>query len=255
MKVQNWRVALVAIALAGVSMMACVEQQPSIVMTGSSIGEYDAEARSCSYNLDLSDTQQIATAGFVDLKDLLANGQPIALPSSLEEDAVYGPPGVFNFTAIYENRLVDSRSVGSESSGGSGGGFQNLTNDQSDVMITSATVSFPASSNTFNIDGNVVSFATRSGDEVERERLFSMLVASGSGTAMTHIPLINGPREAEDFRAFLSQVPASEPLTFIAEIQLKGKTLSGKKVESNLFEFPVQVCADCGRSSMAMCTL
>lgn len=254
MKVQNWKIALVAAALAGVSMTACVEQQPSIVMTGSIIGEYDVDTGSCSYNLDISDTQKIATAGFVDLKELLAKGQPIALPLDPALPASYGASGVYMFTAVYENRLVDSRSVGSESSGGSGGGFQNLANNQSDVMITSATVSFPASSNTFNIDGNVVSFATRSGNEVERERLFSMLVSSGNGTALTHIPLINGPREAEDFREFLSQVPANEPLTFIAEIQLKGKTLSGKKVESNVFEFPVQVCADCGRTSLPMCS-
>lgn len=254
MKVQNWKMSLVAVALAGVSMTACVDQQPSLVMTGSSIGEYDPDTRTCTFSVDLSDTQKIATAGFVDLKDLLAKGQPIAVPADPDEPVFYGDQGVYVFTAIYENRLVDSRTVGSESSGGSGGGFQNLSNDQSDIIVTSATVSFPASSNTFNIDGNVVSFATRSGNEVERERLFSMLVSSGSGSAMTHIPLINGPREAEDFRAFLDQVPADEPLTFIAEIQLKGKTLSGKAVESNLFEYPVQVCADCKRSSMPMCT-
>src|SRR5690625_1042497 len=139
----QWVFGMVA-ALAGVSLTACVEQQqPSIVMTGSIIGEYDVETGSCSY-----DAPQISTWGRINLRDLIAYGQPLAPGFS------YEVPGTYFFTAMYEN------------------------SSQSDVMITSATVSFPVSSNTFYGYG-VGSFTTQSGNEVEWERPLSMLVPSG----------------------------------------------------------------------------
>ncbi|MFU8806332.1 MAG: hypothetical protein ACNA8W_21150, partial [Bradymonadaceae bacterium] len=37
----------------------------------------------------------------------------------------------------------------------------------------------------------------------------------------------------------------NEPVTFVAEIQVRGKSDAGTKVESNKFRFPIDICVDC----------
>lgn len=241
----KWKLALIATMIVAFGSTACVDQQASVLMMGSIVGEYDSEAGSCEYTLDLEDTQRINTVGFVNLAHLDAVGQPVI---------ANGPPAagtnVYFFTALYQNQLVDSRTVGAEGGGGGGGGYTNLTLNQNDILITSATVHFPADSNTFNINNQPISFP-----DTEHERLFSMLVTSGEGVALSHIPLINGHREAAAFDEFLAGtgLPANEIITFMVEIQLHGETMAGNRIESNRFVYPIQMCRDCGPDTTSMC--
>jgi hypothetical protein len=236
-----WMLAMVATLALGL-MAGCVDQQPSIVMQGSVVGNFSAESGGCEYSLDFSDTRVLSTSGFINLADF-DDGQPLA---------VGGPgvgAGVYYFTAIFENRLVDSRNVGAEGSGGSGGGWDGLYQNTNDILVTSATVTFHEDANTFRINSENVAFP-----DLSRERLFSLLVQSNQGTALVNIPILNGPRDAAVFDEFLGgSVPDDEPLTFIVEIQLHGETLAGNAVESNLFQFPLQVCRACGVQTQPLC--
>ncbi len=238
---RTWKLALIGAMALGLT-AGCVDQQPSLVMQGSVVGNFDEEIGGCEYNLDFSDTRLLNTSGFINLADF-ENGQPIA-PGEARLGA-----GRYFFSAIFENRLVDSRNVGAEGSGGSGGGFDGLYQNSNDIQVTSATVTLREDANTFRINNQNVAFP-----DLSRERLFTMLVQTNQGTGLVNIPLLNGPRDAQVFEEFLaSTVPADEPLTFIVEIQLHGETLAGNRVESNRFEYPLQICRDCGIATTPLC--
>ena len=239
---RTWKATLLAAMALGLA-AGCVDQQPSLVMQGSVVGTFNEDTGGCDYNLDFSDTRLLNASGFINLADFTTSGQPLVAG---------GPgvgPGVYYFTAIFENRLVDSRNVGAEGGGGSGGGFDNMFQDTNDIQVTSASVTFREDSNTFRINNENVAFP-----DVSRERLFTMLVGSNQGTGVVNIPILNGTRDAADFEAFLgANVPATEPLTFIVEIQLHGKTLAGNRVESNIFEYPLQICSNCAIGTAPLC--
>lgn len=239
---RTWKATLLAAMALGL-VTGCVDQQPSLVMQGSVVGTFNEDSGGCDYNLDFSDTRLLNASGFINLADFVDNGQPVVAGSGGVG------PGVYFFTAIFENRLVDSRSVGASGAGGSGGGFDNMFQDSNDIQVTSATVTFREDSNTFRINNEDVAFP-----DLSRERLFTMLVGSNQGTGLVNIPILNGTRDAADFQAFLgANVPANEPLTFIVEIQLQGKTLAGNRVESNIFEYPLQICSNCSIPTNSLC--
>ena len=241
----KWKVAFVGALMAGASLTACVDQQASILMKGSVVGDAEEEGFLCSYNMDMDAPGLVYTQGFVDLESLSTIGQP---RTPLEGSV--GAANVYEFAAMYQNQLVDSRQVGAEGGGGGGGGFSNLPLNQNDVIVTSATVTFPADDNTFGFAGGAAAL-----EDVEYERVFSMLVRSGGGVGVNNIPLINGQQEADLFRDFLTaNSVTSRPLTFVAEIQLQGETMAGNDVESNIFRFPIQICVDCGARTQPLCT-
>lgn len=244
-----WKTALIAAAILVISQAGCVvDEDSSVIMLGSVIGSASVETTDapegeaegidvrCEFPLEF-DEPHVWSRGVINLEQLGTTGQPVV--SSVPQS---GFPDRYLFRAVFENRLLDSRSVGAVS-GGSGGGFEGMDLDKNDIIITSATVGFPAESNTFNVGDATVTF-----EGFERDRLTSMLVQSGSGVASMDVPLINGSGERQAFEEFITDgmgLDADTMVTFVVEIQLQGHTLGGTDVESNRYAFPIEMCLDC----------
>lgn len=240
------KLSLLALIAIGLALGACVESDQSVVMLGSVVGFGDVDDEtgrtSCFFDADIEEAN-VRTTGFVDLNHLENVGQPVVAGTTSG-----GLVDEYRFVAVMENRLFDSRSVGAVS-GGDGGGYENLQLDKNDILVTGATVRFDSDSNTFGGDGGTVSFP-----DIERERLTNMLVMSGGGSATVDVPIIANSEERAQFQAFLSNTVGSDAsLTLIAEIQLHGETLAGNGVNSNIIQYPITMCLDCGRETDALC--
>lgn len=248
---RKWKIGLIGAVILGLSLAGCVEEDASLVMFGSIIGsgdvdtgDEDTESRAvCEFPLDF-DEPNVWTTGRINLTELGNTGQPLV--EGFEAGSVVDR---YSFQAVFENRLFDSRNVGAVS-GGSGGGFQDLELDKNDIIITSATVEFPADANTFNIGDASASF-----EGLQRERLSSMLVQSGGGVGSLDVPLIHGASERAMFESFIDGmgIGADQVITFVVNIQLHGHTLGGTEVESNIFSFPIDMCQNCPTPTNGRC--
>ncbi len=267
----KWKTALVGALMIGVGATGCVEEEASVILRGNVIGEAEIDEAEEEDGNDENGNEtsesdddeaqifcQIPTefeeptlrsTGFVNLGQMDTHGQRL-----LRGDDDTSRPNTYDFGAVFENRLEDSRSVGAVS-GGEGSGFEGLALDRNDVMIKSVTVSFDHDINVFSLEGGTVSYG------FERERLVNMLVTSGGGVASFSVPIMNNSGEVQEFREFVQGVNSNvpdrgddDPLTLVARIQLHGETLAGNQVESNSLEFPIDVCVDCGESETdALC--
>lgn len=231
-------VPILAALLFGLGATGCVEQQPSLSMSGHYLGEGAEGSSVCTYTLDFNQTS--LTRGFVSLEDLRTNGQQV-FPGGL----AYAP-GTYLFNALYESKLEDSRNVGAESGGGGGGGFSGLNTDMSEIYIEGARVIFPGDLNTFNVDGFGVFTYAR-----ELERPLGARVPSGGEVGYQQIPIFDSAAEVRELSNMIGELGVSDDtvLTFIVEIQLYGKTGSGHEVESNKFRWPISICRDCGTTN------
>jgi hypothetical protein len=162
-------------------------------------------------------------------------------------DTAYGPGGgrnTFTFIAGAENLLPDSRTVGGRSGAG------NTTLDQNNIWVKEAVVTFPSELNTFFVGGADIAFPT-----VETVRLMSAYMKSGGGSYFGGLDIIGSAGELANFEGFLREVLniRTEPVTFIAELQLRGKTQAGTKVESNKIQFPIDICVNCDMGVTPIC--
>jgi hypothetical protein len=227
----------------------CVEQEPSMVLTGSLQfeGEVDEEGLTCEVSFDPNSVDSVTTRGQVDILELESFGQE----GPPFETATRHPS--FIFWAGVENLLEESTQVGA-GGGGSGDNFQGLKEDQNSIMITGATVRYPSDLNKFK----GAEFAT----ELEKKELFSTVVPSAGGTAILQFPIF-GQREIGKLKTFYAAAVEASPnvpagtedaiIPLIAEIQLEGETFSGQEVESNRFQFPIDVCLSCDETIDFVC--
>lgn len=169
-------------------------------------------------------------AGAVDLTEL-ATGQPITNAPVAVLDAAgmctgftssgTNPPGVYEVTAFLENRLNDSS-----------------TNDGSELRLDQ---------NAIQVTQIVINYKFGSG-EVVFERTFSKILRSGGERAVFSFALINGLGELQLIQQQFTQEAAQlggSIITVPVEIQVIGSSTAGTPSESNVFSFPVTMCANC----------
>ena len=201
---RKWKAGLIGGTIVAIALAGCVEDEASFVMHGNIVGsgsvemvEIDdggdddedeessstiEERASCEIPLEF-DEPTVYPRGRINLTELALAGQPLVQGSyaGAQRDQ-------FRFTAVMENRLNDSRTVGAVS-GGDGGGFENLELDKNDILIRSARVDFPVAENSHvDLDGNETPFY----DDIRHDRLMSMLVQSGGGLAALYVPIVEG---------------------------------------------------------------
>jgi hypothetical protein len=237
MNIMNKSIALATCALLAATVSACVEQEPSMSLEGSVLYEGTLEdgVPVCETTADPESVEHFSSRGQLDIWELENWGQ-------------FGPDGgnsSFVFNAAILNLLEESTQVGA---GGGGGGdnFQGLKADQNSIMITGATVRFPGELNKF--DGS--EFASN----LEKKELFTAVLDSNGGGALVGFPIF-GTREISKLKAFYRDAIEASPnvaggtedaiIPLIAEIQIEGETFSGREVESNKFQYPIDICLDC----------
>lgn len=246
------------------SAVACVDEQPSILLEGSLVMEGTLEGgdsengvlpslvcKTLSGNIQGSKT--FFSRGHIDLAGLK---RPLGQDSSYSDATSgvlgsWGQQNVFSYVAGFHNRLPNSNNVGAQSGSGSGG-FQGMHLDSNVIQTSGAVVRFSSDSNTFQTASGEVSFP-----EFEEFRSFSAMISSENGWAGLPIPILDGAGEVALFENFLRNElgnPAG-PVSFMAEIQVKGKTLAGTEVESNIIRYPIDICVDCGMGSTPTCVL
>jgi hypothetical protein len=191
----------------------------------------------CEATVDPGSVENFSPRGQIDIRELKEAGQ-------------VGPPFTtgashpsFVFWAAIQNLLEESTQVGA--GGGGGDNFEGLKEDQNYIMVTGATVRFPSELNKFN----GAEFATT----LEKKELFTAVLPSNEGGVVVSFPIF-GQREVQALEDFYSQAvqaagypaDASKPIVpLIAEIQIEGETFSGREVESNKFQYPIDICLDC----------
>ena len=240
----SWRrnIALLTCSLLLVGASACVEQEPSMKLEGSVLfeGEIDEEtgAKTCEVTLEFDSVENVSERGRVDISELETVGQE-GPPFETDE---YHPS--FVFWGAIQNLLQQSTQVGA-GGGASGGNFEGLQEDQNYIMVTEATIRFPSSLNKF--DG--ASFAK----ELEKKELFTSVLESNGGGAVVSFPIFS-QRDIDDLKTFYQNAVQASGLAadtqdaivpLIAEIQIKGETFSGREVESNKFQYPIDLCMAC----------
>lgn len=257
---KNWKrnIALLTCSLLLVGAGACVEQEPSMSLEGNvalegSVDENDV-LESCEITF-AEDPERIFTRGRLDIEEFKTLGQAGEPLNKSETDAngavVWRGHSSFLFYALIQNLLEESTQVGS--GGGGGDNFQGLKEDQNAIMLTGATIRFPSELNKF--DGADLA------STLEKKELFSAVLESNGGGVLLDVPIFS-QRQIGDLEEFYSQAvqragfpaDATTPIVpMVAEIQIEGETFSGREVESNKFQYPIEVCRNCGIGVTSTC--
>jgi len=215
-------IALAALALVG---SACAEPDPALLVTGHvpALGSLDEETGAvsdCAGPTSIDDIEIFSSTLFINLGEL--------------EDAGNG----FFVGLVVENRLVDSSTY-------SPSGFdRNQRLNQNHIEVQSYEVTFddPGFENL--------------GDQTNGELSYpSSGIVTTDGTLWVPLELFRrseiSPAWTEAFARAGGEPGAIVP-TF-AEIQVRGKTIGGTRVRSNILTMPISVCADCSQSSTPLC--
>ncbi len=172
--------------------------------------------------------QSNANKVFVGAADLnlgqLNNGQPLIRvnpPVGCPPIEFTSPAGVFSLYGLAINRLQDSTV-----NDGSG-----LRLDQNLTQVTTIKITYQFSTGPFEI-----------------ERTISKILESGGGGAEFPVVFVNGLGELQLLtQAF--QVEAAtlggNIITVPVDVQVIGEPASGGTLESNVFTFPITMCATC----------
>ncbi len=240
---------------------ACVDEQPSMLLEGSlhldgTLEKGDTE-KGVPASLNCKSIVGGATGaksffarGQVDLAQIKrAGGQDAPGAGTLVVNGSFGRQNQFNFVGGFYNRLPNSGSVGAQSGGG-GGGFQNMNLDSNGIQTSGAVVRYLSENNTFQTAAGEVQFPG-----FEEFRYFSASLSSENGWAGLPIPILDGAGEIAIFENFLKNElgnPAG-PVSFMVEIQIKGKSIAGTEVESNIIRYPLDICVDCNMQSTPTC--
>lgn len=223
--------------LCTLGLTGCTDETVSIVLQGNFprvMEEPDDITRPDFRNAlypENANNAQVFLSGFIDLEQLKLYGQP---PYGVDDEGRdYGssPRNVFKFGSLMSNQLVDNKSAG---------GIDTLRVNTNDILISGATITF-----TFN------------SSSLTFERPFSTLVQP-DGDMFADISLVNSASEREllaacvrdEIRVF--QIPASQAPEIIVpvfvDIQVKGETLDGTNVQSNVYTYPMELCLDCSEA-------
>jgi hypothetical protein len=252
MKLRTMGLALVfgsTIALGG---MGCVDESPSILLNGSfaltgSVDNQGTEAEPVMV-LNCGDLPSDVTSGSFWSKGQINIAQLKECGQFCGFGGGFGPGGgrnTFTYIAGASNLLPDSRTVGGR------GGQPGLYLDQNNITVKEAVITFPSALNTFSLQPGVdIAFPT-----LVHTRLMSAYMGSGGGTYFGGVDIIASAGELANFEGFLREVLniRTEPVTFIAEIQLRGKSQAGTTVESNKVQFPIDICVNCDIATTPIC--
>lgn len=190
----------------------CAEQDPSLLLSGYyfAVGKKDEATgaiSACVYPATAANDTVFAQDVSINLQQLRDGGQ--------DGD---GRRNIFTFGANVTNRLQPNASGG-----------QSLRVDTNTILLKSAAVRFLFTN-----------------EVIELNRAFSVTIGP-NGSAGFGIPLING---AGDIDKLVSAIGAegaapNQVLTVTTEIVVRGTLLDGMDVESNILEFPVNLCVNC----------
>jgi hypothetical protein len=212
MRSHNTMLSLLAL-LAALLPAGCAEQDPSLLLTGyyfasGEVDEMDETIiRNCVYKVTSGADNTPAQDVNVNLQQLIDNGQP----------AGGSGKNVFVFGASVENRLASSIR----------GSTERL--DTNIITLKSAKIRYLFSS------------------PVVFDRVFNVTIPTNN-TSVFGIPLINGDGDITELKEALAAQPvaANQVVTVTAEITVSGTLLDGTDVESNILEYPINLCANCG---------
>lgn len=237
-------IALTALAIAAGSLTGCVDEEPSMLVNGSVLfeGTYEEDVLVCEATVDPSSIDRVSPRGRINIEQLKNTGQ---FGPPFDSANATGGHRSFVFWAGIENRLEDSRQVGASGGGGGGqGGFEGLNLDANFIQVTGAKVEFPSDLNDFTGGG-----AASALNKTER---FSVVLESGGGAQVIYFPIVSSREIAKLEAVYQEAVTAATQnynpkaiVPLIAEITIIGRTFSGDEVESNKFQFPIDVCAEC----------
>jgi hypothetical protein len=237
-------VGLAALSLLAIGLTSCVDQQPSMQMSGSVLfeGSYtEAEGGGtrileCEVETDPGSIELFTSRGTINLNDFATQG------------GQEGPPFVsgnrhpsYVFWAGLVNRLEDSTEVGAQGQGGGQGGYEGLSLDQNNIQVTGVEITFPSELNSYQGGGGASS--------MNRTETFSAVLESGGGGAILSFPIftLRDVQAGGELRNFYDSVAPDQNaiVPLVAEMQIVGETFAGTKVESNRFQYPIDLCGSC----------
>ncbi|TDP77498.1 hypothetical protein DFR33_101400 [Bradymonas sediminis] len=221
---QYTKIALLAGSLALVGLTGCVEQDVSMSLAGSVVYQGEVNEDTGELRCDMASAKPGSVEMYFQAADLnLSTPMPLS------------------FNAEIINLLEASNQA---SSGGET--FPGLAQDQNSIRVTKATIRYPASLNNF-------AGAELADQYLAKSAVFSAVLQSGKGGAIAPFELVS-LRDFNNAKAFYDAAIAASGLPagtgdaiipLIAEIQIEGETFGGEIVESNIFQYPVNLCKDC----------
>lgn len=235
MKVKgHFRIAALAGSLLLLGLAGCVEQDVSMSLTGSVVFDGSLDEDSGLVRCDISSAKPGSVETYFQAADLnLAQPMPL------------------HFTAEIINLLEASNQSAS-----GGDSFPGLAQDQNSIRVTKATIRYPTELNNFAGAGLAEQYLAKSA-------VFSAVLQSGRGGAISPFELVS-LRDFGNASAFYDEAIAAAGLPagtqdaiipLIAEIQIEGETFSGEMVESNIFQFPINLCKSCELNTTPLCVL
>lgn len=235
MKVSNrFRIAALAGSLLLVGLAGCVEQDVSMSLTGSVVYEGTLDEDSGMVLCDITSAKPGSVETYFQAADL-----NLSQPSPL------------HFTAEIINLLEASNQSAS-----GGDSFPGLAQDQNSIRVTKATIRYPAALNNF-------AGAALAEKYLAKSAVFSAVLQSGRGGAISPFELVS-LRDFGNANAFYDEAIAEAGLPagtqdaiipLIAEIQIEGETFGGELVESNIFQFPINLCKACEIHTTPRCVV
>jgi hypothetical protein len=207
MRSQHLTLSLLAL-IAALLPAGCADQDPSLLLTG----YYFATGKATEDGSGVENCVYPSSAG----GDVLVS-QDATINLQELRDGITGRPNAFVFGSIIENRLQSNATSGGKS----------LRLDTNSVTVKSADIRFLFDS------------------PVLLPRAFAVTIPP-NGSSSLAIPLINSADEVSKIAAEVTALSGDKgTVTVIAEITVKGTLLDGTDVESNILEFPVNLCNKC----------
>lgn len=207
MRPQHLTLSLLAL-IAALLPAGCADQDPSLLLTG----YYFATGKATEDGSGIENCTYPNTPS----SDAFVS-QDVTIDLQELRDGTAGRKNAFVFGSIVENRLQTNASGGSDRL------------DTNSVTVKSASIRFL-------FDSTVV-----------LDRAFAVTI-SPNGSAAVAIPLINSAAEVKQISDALASIDGlgdKGTVNVIAEITVQGTLLDGTDVESNILEFPVNLCNNC----------
>jgi hypothetical protein len=243
----NILVGLACVSLLAVGLTACVDQEPSMQVRGSVLWEGEIsetddgeQVLECTVETDPGSVERFTTRGTINLDQFQSQGGQEGPPFIGDQTSSTHPS--YEFWAALTNRLDDSTEVGAQGQGGGQGGYEGLALDQNNIQVTGVEITFPSELNNYPGGGGASS--------LNRTETFSAVLESGGGGDVLSFPIFTlrdvtgaDPKLTNFYNSVAPDSQAIVPL--VAEIQIIGETFAGTKVESNKFQYPIDLCKSC----------
>ena len=116
-----------------------------------------------------------------------------------------------------------------------------LALDQNNIQVTGVEITFPSELNNYQGGGGASS--------MNRTETFSAILESGGGGVILSFPIftLRDVQAGGELRGFYDSVAPDQGaiVPLVAEMQIVGETFAGTKVESNKFQYPIDLCGNC----------